>query len=322
MPGPVQNPNSGGIKRGMEQRPGMIVIAGPTASGKTSLSVKLALELNGEIINADSMQVYRGMDIGTAKPTTEERRGIPHHLMDVVDPDEEFNAAMYRSLARPLVEEISSRGKLCFVVGGTGLYLKSLWGGLSDCPPSDPEIRAGLRREFEEGRGTSMHERLRRADPESGEKIHPNDKVRIIRALEIISILGRPPSEIQREHGFGDKPFRVLKFCLELERGSLYRRIDERSEKMMDQGLIEESENLLDKGYAPDLRPFKALGYKHVFGFLRGGYTLEEAVQGIKTDTRRYAKRQLTWFRKDPEMFWVHPEKIEWIAGRIRSFIR
>ena len=298
-----------------------IIIAGPTASGKTGVSVKLALALGGEIINADSMQVYRGMDIGTAKPTPEEQGGIPHFLLSVVDPDEEFNAAIYRSMALPLVKDIVSRGKACLVVGGTGLYIKSLTRGLFQCPPADPEFRESLRKESN-ARGTmTLYERLKRIDPESAGRIHPNDRVRIIRALEVAHLTHRQPSELIKDHGFSDTRLKTLKICLEVDREELYHRIDERAVAMVESGLAQETENLLAKGYGPDLKPMMSIGYRHMVNYLRSKWSLEETIHSIQRDTRRYAKRQFTWFRADPEYLWISAEDFDSLLEKIKVFL-
>lgn len=302
--------------------PKVIVIAGPTASGKTSLGVELALALGGEIVNADSMQVYRGMDIGTAKPTYEEKRGIAHHLMDVVDPDEEYNAAMYRSMALPIITDILSRRKMCFVVGGTGLYIKSLLSGLFKCPPSDPDLRESLYRECDLLGTGNLHERLKHLDPESAGKIHPNDRVRLIRALEIIQLTNRLPSALSGEHGFRDRSLNALMICMKVSREHLYERINKRSVFMVEGGLVEETENLLMQGYSPDLKPMKAIGYRHIIKYLKKEWTLIEAIHRIQRDTRRYAKRQLTWFRADPEASWVDPEDFDVILKKVKDFAR
>ena len=301
--------------------PNCIIIAGPTATGKTSLSVALAKVFDGEIINADSMQVYRGMDIGTAKPTPEEQSGIPHHLLDVVDPDEGFNAAIYRSFALPLVSDIVSRGKVCFVTGGTGLYIKSLTKGLFHCPPSDPEIRESLHRECEAHGTKALHERLKQKDPESAGKIHTNDKVRIIRALEIAQLTDHLPSDLIEKHGFSDTSLNTQTICLDANREELYDRINKRSLAMIDAGLIEETENLLNKGYSPDLKPMQSIGYRHIVAYLQGKWTLEEATQNIQRDTRRYAKRQFTWFRGDPDYAWMAPEEMDSLQEEIKGFL-
>ncbi|MBW1999862.1 MAG: tRNA (adenosine(37)-N6)-dimethylallyltransferase MiaA, partial [Deltaproteobacteria bacterium] len=251
-----------------ENKPKVVVIAGPTASGKSALAVWLATLLNGEIISADSMQVYRGMDIGTAKPTLQERRGVPHHLIDVVDPDEEFNAALYRSLAVTAVDEIVSRGKVAFIVGGTGLYIKTLLGGLLECQPSDPALRQDLQRLYDEKGAAFLHGELKRVDPEAAQRIHPHDKVRITRALEIIYLTKKPLSALISTHGFRNRPFQALKICLKWDRERLYDLINRRSSEMIEKGLIEETEALLKRGYSPELRPMKSLGYRHALKYI------------------------------------------------------
>ncbi len=299
----------------------VVVIAGPTASGKTSLGVKLALALGGEILNADSMQVYRGMDVGTAKPTREEQKGIPHHLLDVVDPDEEFNAAIYRSMAIPVITDMVARDKPCFVAGGTGLYIRSLLKGLFECPPSDMEIRESLRRECDTLGSPGLHERLVDIDPQCAQKIHPNDSIRIIRALEIIRLTGRRPSEVTGEHGFRDSRFNALELCLDVDREELYDRINRRSVRMFEKGLARETENLLRKGYSPELKPMKSIGYRHMIMCLKGDWSREDAIRRLQRDTRRYAKRQLTWFRADPEFLWIRPDDFEPVLERVRTFL-
>jgi len=301
--------------------PKLIIIAGPTASGKTSISVQLARLVDAEIINADSMQVYRGMDIGTAKPGREERKGIPHHLMDVVDPDEEYNAAIYRDMACAAALDIIGRGKRAMVVGGTGLYIKSLLGGLFQCPPPAPEIRESLEREWESAGPCVLYERLERLDPQRARKIHPNDRVRVLRALEIITLTNRLPSQLTRRHGFSDRTFNALKFCLKREREELYHRINTRTSAMIDGGLLTETENLLKKGYSPLLKPLQAIGYKQAVEYLQGRFSLEKAVEKIQRETRRYAKRQLTWFRADPEYTWVDPRQVDVFMRKIETFL-
>jgi len=304
-----------------QRRPKVIVIAGPTASGKTALAVALARSLSGEIVNADSMQVYRGMDIGTAKPTYEERRGIPHHLLDVVNPDEDFNAAIYRRMALPIVNEICSTGKTCFVVGGTGLYIRGLIGGLIDSPPSDPDLRERLRMECESQGTAKLHEKLESLDPERAESIHPNDGVRIIRAIEIIYLSNLRSSDLMKRHGFRERSLNALKLCLHVDREDLYHRINERSVKMADKGLIEETQDLLKQGYSPDLNSMKAIGYRHMIRYLQGEWSLEETIIRLKRDTRRYAKRQLTWFRAEPGVIWVDPNDLDMIINKIQLFL-
>jgi tRNA dimethylallyltransferase len=284
-------------------KPKVIVITGPTASGKSSLAVELALYLGGEIVNADSMQVYRGMDVGTAKPTIAQRRGIPHHLIDVVNPDEGFDAARYRALAVPQLQDLASRGIPSFVVGGTGLYIKTLLARLWDEKGAEP-----------------LYEELKTLDPESALRIHPHDRVRIVRALEIFHLTHQRPSSLVRRHGFRANAFEALKICMEMDRKELYERINQRSLAMIEGGLVSETEGLLKKGYSPDLKPMKALGYRHVVNFLEGACTLDETIYELQRDTRRYAKRQLTWFGADPEMVWIKPRDIDGIIKKIRAF--
>jgi tRNA dimethylallyltransferase len=300
--------------------PRLIVIAGPTASGKTVVSVEIARLFDAEIINADSMQVYRGMDIGTAKPSIEERKGVPHHLLDVVDPDEEYNAAIYRDMACAAALDIIRRGKRAMVVGGTGLYIKSLLGGLFQCPPSAPEIRESLKREWESAGPRSLYERLERLDPQSARKIHPNDRVRVVRALEVIFLTNRPPSSLSRQHGFSDRTFNALKFCLKSEREELYHRINTRAIAMIDGGLLDEAENLLRRGYSPQLKPLQAIGYKQAVEYLEGRFSLEETIERIQKETRRYAKRQLTWFRADHDYTWLDPRQMDFFVREIKAF--
>jgi tRNA dimethylallyltransferase len=303
-----------------DQRPKLIIIAGPTASGKTGLAVELAHEFNGEIVNADSMQVYRYMDIGTAKPTIDQRKGVTHHLVDVVDPDDEFNASIYRSLAVAAINSVIEKKKTCFVVGGTGLYIKTLLGGLMECPSSDPELRDALVNECLEKGSPFLHSRLKRLDPDSAARIHPNDKTRVIRALEIINLSNIQPSSIIDQHAFSERMFRTLKICLDVDRDRLYERINIRCEHMIESGLVDETEALIGKGFSSDLRSMKSLGYRHAVAFLKGEWSSEEMTCNLKLDTRRYAKRQLTWFRGDVEMVWLEPDNREIIRSSIREF--
>jgi len=305
-----------------ENKPKVVVIAGPTASGKSALAIRLAILMKGEIISADSMQVYRGMDIGTAKPTLQERKRVPHHLIDVVDPDEEFNAALYRSLAVPAVNEIVSKGKVPFIVGGTGLYIRTLLGGLLECPPSDPDLRQELQRLYDEKGAAFLHGELKRVDPEAAQKINPRDRVRVTRALEIIHLTKKPLSALISTHGFRNRPFQSLKICLKWDRERLYDRINRRSSEMTEKGLIEETEALLKRGYSPELKPMKSLGYRHAVKYLMGEWDRDKTIATLQRDTRRYAKRQLTWFRGDSEFYWLRPEEEEKIVALIKDFLK
>ncbi|MBI4714911.1 MAG: tRNA (adenosine(37)-N6)-dimethylallyltransferase MiaA [Nitrospirae bacterium] len=281
------------------------VLVGPTAVGKTRLALRIAREAGAEIISADSRQVYRGMDIGTAKPDPVQRGSVPHHLIDVVDPDGPFDAGIFRKLALEAIEAIHRRGKIPLVAGGTGLYVRVLTEGLCEAPKADPGLRLSLlRRETEEGEGT-LYAELVRVDPDSARRIHPRDQIRIVRALEVFILAGTPLSRLQRE-GTGERlPFSVGVVGLTLDREVLYRRIEERVDAMVAQGLEGEVRGLLERGYDKDLPSMMGLGYKQWVGFLRGQYDREEAIRLLKRDTRRYAKRQGTWFRRDPGIHWV-----------------
>ena len=299
----------------------IIIITGPTATGKTDMAVNLALDMGGEVVNCDSMQVYKGMDIGTAKPTPEEKKGIPHHLLDIVNPDEEFNASIYRGHALPVIRDIIEREKLCFVVGGTGLYIKSLLGGLFECPSSDPEIREHFLKEYDEKGKDILYERLKKLDPIYAKTVHPNDRVRITRALEVIELTGSPFSLLASGHSFKKREFIPLKICLYHEREILYERINMRSLKMFKSGLIEETENLLKKGYSPELKPLKSIGYRHAMDYLENRMDYDQSIELLKRDTRRYAKRQITWFKADPEMLWFTPGHIDEIIQKTKKFV-
>ncbi len=306
----------------MKSKPKVVVIAGPTASGKTELAIQLAEYFEAEIVNADSMQVYRGMDIGTAKPTVEQRKKIPHHLIDVVNPDEEFNAAIYRELALAAIQDIWRRGKICFVVGGTGLYIRALLGGLFYVPKKDPELRSRLRKEAKEQGLKELYKRLIEYDPEYAKLIHPNDRVRIIRALEIYYLTGEKPSELIKRHRFKDNSLDALRIFLHIPRKQLYERINKRSVRMIESGLIEETRRLLIQGYSPELKPMQSIGYRHMVKYIQGEWNLKQALRRMQTDTRRYAKRQITWFKKEPDMIWISPEDIEKIKKEISNFLK
>jgi tRNA dimethylallyltransferase len=301
-------------------RPKVIVISGPTASGKTSLAVELALRLGGEIVNADSMQVYRGMDIGTAKPTEEEKKGVPHHLLDVADPDENFNAAVYRSMAMPVILEIVKRGNPCFVVGGSGLYIRALLGGLFECPEPPEELRRALKREWEELGPEKLHRRLEETDPRAASAIHPNDRIRVLRALEVIALTGKPFSDIADNHDFKDNPLEALKICLHMERERLYNRINHRCKRMIREGLLEETRYLLGRGYGPELKPMQSIGYRHAVACIQGDWDPAFALERLQIDTRRYAKRQLTWFRGESDYLWRTTKESDKIHEDLLNF--
>ena len=303
-----------------EELPKLLILSGPTGSGKSELAIELASLLGAEIINADSMQVYRGMDIGTAKLPMPKRKGIPHHVIDIVDPDQEFNAALFRSHALPIIDDCRRRDIPIIVVGGTGLYINALLGGLFKCPPSQRELRQKLWEECENKGSTYLYERLCGVDRKAAESIHPMDTIRIIRALEVVYLTERPFSEVTEEHRFSERRFSPLHISLFVDREILYDRINSRTLSMIDAGLVGEVEGLLAMGYGPELKPMKAIGYRHMVGYLKDDWDLDEAVRLIQRDTRRYAKRQNTWFRADPEVVRVNPDDRSGIIDMVRAF--
>ena len=272
----------------------ILVLSGPTASGKTAIAISLARAFPLDIVSADSMQVYRGMDIGTAKPTLVQRAEVPHHLVDVADPDEKFSAGRFVAEAEEAMRGIRKKGRLPLVAGGTGMYIRSLLRGL-DALPSDPGVRARLTLRWEEDRGKALYDELKRIDPVSAAKIHPSDRARIVRSLEVAEITGVPASAQKASWAHGGSRFRVLFLVLSVEREELYRRIDRRVEEMFRAGLVEEVNGLLARGYGRNLASMGALGYRHVLSHLLDGISRGQAVDQMKRDTRRYAKRQVTW---------------------------
>lgn len=305
----------------VDDSPKLIIISGPTCSGKSALAVELASIVGGEIINADSMQVYRGMDIGTAKLTISERKGIPHHLIDIINPDQEFNAALFLVHALPIIKDLHSKKIPIIVVGGTGLYVRTLLGGLFNCPPSDVELRQNLWKECEKQGPSFLYEKLSRLDKNAADRIHPMDKVRIIRALEVIHLTGHKFSELTRKHGFSNKRFSQLNLCLHVNRHILYRRINRRAISMIDSGFINEVEVLLKMGYDSNLKPMQAIGYRHIVGYLNNKWNFNETIRLIQRDTRRYAKRQLTWLRAEPDIILVNPDDTTEIINKVMTFI-
>ena len=286
-------------------RPALTVICGPTAVGKTELALALAESFDGEIISADSRQVYRLMDIGTAKPTLDELQRVRHHLINVVWPNQEFHAARFIELAEAAMLDIRHRNKQPFLVGGTGLYIRALTEGLLNAPGADPALRKELHDRAEHEGSEVLHAELAGIDPDSAARLHPNDLIRIVRALEVFHLSGRPLSELQNEHGFNTEHYRTLKIGLTCDREILYDRIDRRSEAMFQEGLLEEAEQILQAGYDAGLKIFRTIGYRQAFALLRGEITRDEAVEDLKRCTRRYAKQQVTWFRKDKSIIWL-----------------
>jgi tRNA dimethylallyltransferase len=290
-------------------KPKLVIILGPTAVGKSDIVVDLAAQVQAEIISADSQQVYRYMDIGTAKPSREQRQKIAHHLIDIVDPDEDFDAAMFRKLATESASKITDGGKNIIICGGTGLYIKALTQGLFVGPGRNPQIRRALESEIDEHGIGALYQRLEQVDPTSALRIHPHDRQRITRALEVYQTTGQKISEWQNQHGFNDLLFDVLKLGFNRQRSQLYERIERRCDSMIQAGLINEVNALVEKGYGLDLKPMQSVGYRHAGLFLQGQMPLEDAVSLMKRDTRRLAKRQLTWFRNDHEIRWFDPER-------------
>ncbi|MHB1419880.1 MAG: tRNA (adenosine(37)-N6)-dimethylallyltransferase MiaA [Bacillota bacterium] len=303
----------------------LIVIAGPTAVGKSGVAVELAALVGGEIISGDSMQVYRGMDVGTAKLTEEEKYSkdgqyIPHHMLDIIDLDQPFSVADFQTLARELIDEVHCRRKMPILVGGTGLYIQAIIDPYQFSPiETDWLLRAELKEEADKFGYENLHQRLKDVDPETAARLHPNDLRRIIRALEVYIKTGQTMTERQGSQN-RQALYDLYMFGLSMDRQELYRRIDERVDEMIRQGLLEEVRSLLDRGISPDSVAFQGLGYRQVVDYTAGKYSLEEAIRLIKRDTRRFAKRQYTWFRRDPRIMWIDVGKytdVREIAAKI-----
>ncbi len=303
------------------EKPKVIVICGPTGIGKTTVGIELAGKFGGEIISADSMQIYRHMDIGTAKPTSEELAQIAHYMIDIVDPDEDYDAVRFSNQARDRVAGIVNRSLIPFIVGGTGLYIKALLHGLFQSKPVDPQIRNGLKQEAAENGIGFLFERLKKVDPAAADRIHPNDLYRILRALETIESSGKTISEYHQSHGFADDPFTVLKIGLEMDRQDLYARIDKRVDLMIEAGFVAEVTKLLEMGYAAELKSMQSIGYRHVAAFLEKKIPWDECVRTLKRDTRRFAKRQFTWFGADQAISWQAPGHMKDIISLAGKFL-
>lgn len=302
-------------------KPKLLVILGPTASGKSKLAMDIAGSLRSEIVSADSLHVYRHFDIGTAKPTTGDREAAPHHLIDIINPDEEFNAGRFRAFARQVIDELRGSGKKIILVGGTYLYIKVLLSGLIEDLPADSGIRSRLKK-LRSAFGTEyIYENLKSLDPEAAAKIHPNDYVRAERALEVLYLTGEKISHLQSLHEFGDRDYEYIKIGISVEREELKRRIDSRVDKMIEDGLVGEVENLRLMGCGPGLKPMQSIGYKEINRYLDGEIGLEKAVELIKRDTKRFAKRQMTWLRRDKEITWFDlPRDFEKVLEAARGF--
>jgi len=300
----------------------IIVICGPTGVGKTGTAIYLSEQFGGEIIGADSMQIYRYMDIGTAKPTKEEKEKIAHHMIDIRDPDEPYDAGIFAGEALKKIAELKKKESLPFIVGGTGLYIKALIYGLSRKVPVDPKILCRLKDEAGEEGTSALYKRLREKDPAAAERIHPNDIFRITRALEVYEKTGKPISSYHTNHGFKEPRLNAFTIGLHMERETLYEHINTRVDKMISQGLLDEVKDLLQKGYSPKLKSMQAIGYRHMVEYLQGNLSWDEAIRTLKRDTRRYAKRQLTWFKSVHGIKWYYPSHKEKIAKEIRAFLR
>lgn len=297
----------------MESKRPLVIITGPTASGKTALSIELAKQIGGEIISADSMQVYRHMDIGSAKVTKEEMDGVPHHLIDVLEPSEEFNVVRFQEMARKAMEEIYERGKIPIIAGGTGFYIQAL---LYDIDFTETDENNSVREELEQKARTEgasvLHAMLKEIDPESAEAIHENNVKRVIRAIEFYRQTGKKISDHNRQEREKSSPYQFLYYVIDLPRELLYSRIEQRVDQMVEQGLVEEVKALQDMGCTRDMVSMQGLGYKEILDYLNGQLTLDEAVYVLKRDTRHFAKRQLTWFRRERDVRWL---ELETFAG-------
>ncbi|MGH7935163.1 MAG: tRNA (adenosine(37)-N6)-dimethylallyltransferase MiaA [Candidatus Binataceae bacterium] len=286
-----------------QSRVGFIV--GPTGVGKSAFALDLADRLGAEVVNADSRQVYRGMDIGTAKPTPAERHRVPHHLIDIRSPDEPLDAATFASLAHAAIAEIAARRRSALVVGGSGLYLRVLRDGIFDGPAASPALRGELYASGRDHGVPYLHAQLREADPASAAWISPNDRTRIVRALEVFRLTGMTISEHHRRHNFARREYESLTVGLEMERGRLYDTINRRFEAMVADGMVEETRRLMAAGLAVDRAPLSTIGYRQIAAFIRGELDLKRAIELAQRDSRRFAKRQLTWFRRDPDVVWL-----------------
>ncbi|QTL98303.1 tRNA (adenosine(37)-N6)-dimethylallyltransferase MiaA [Iocasia frigidifontis] len=285
----------------------LLVLLGPTGVGKTGLSLKIARRMKFEIISADSMQIYRGMDIGTAKVSNEDRKVVRHHMIDIIEPDDDFSVADYKTLVDKLIPEIVKRGTRPMLVGGTGLYIKSVMRGfLFPEMKINKKLRSQLFQEAEDKGNIYIHNKLKEIDPELADKLHPNDLRRVIRGIEVYEETGKTTSYFKKKQTETPDRYKSLKIGLHRERSELYKRINQRVDKMIEDGLIEEVERLLEDGFKISGTALQGLGYKEIISYLKGEYDLAEAVRVLKRDTRHYAKRQLTWFRRDKSIKWIN----------------
>ncbi|MGC4095811.1 MAG: tRNA (adenosine(37)-N6)-dimethylallyltransferase MiaA [Nitrospira sp.] len=294
----------------LHHRP-LVALLGPTAVGKSRIAIAVAKHFDTDVLAADSRQVYRGMDIGTDKPTPQERQNVPHRLIDLADPRDTFNAGRYRQAAMVEIERLYGIGRLPFIVGGTGLYIRTLVRGLCPAPPADPQVRAELKKMKDEQGREGLYAELLRVDPATAARLHRNDESKVMRALEVYRLSGRPLSAVQAEHGFQDTPFATLLIGLDRTKETLYRRIEERIDWQLTHGMVEETRLLLDQGYGRELGSMTALGYCQVGEYLANECDYAEMVRRFKRDTRRFAKRQMTWFRSEAGVEWLFIEDNE-----------
>lgn len=305
----------------MTKKP-LIVLTGPTAVGKTKLSIALAKAVDGEIISADSMQVYKYMDIGSAKIMPEEMQGVPHHLVDVLLPEEEFHVARFQEMAKAAMKEIYGRGRIPILVGGTGFYIQAV---VKDVDFTETETDSSYRDELElfakEHGAEALHEKLKEVDPAAAGEIHANNVKRTIRALEFFHQTGTRISEHNQEQKEKETPYRTSYFVLNDERSRLYERIDKRVDQMLEAGLLDEVKMLKERGYTKDMVSMQGLGYKEILDYLDGNCTLEEAVYILKRDTRHFAKRQLTWFRREKSVIWVNKNEFDYDDDKILEYM-
>lgn len=305
------------------KKPKLLVVLGPTAVGKSAVGIDIAKRLGGEIINADSLQVYKHFNIGTAKPNFEELNQVKHHLIDIVEPDQDFNAGMFRSAAAATIKELHESNTNMILVGGTYLYVKVLLSGLIEGLPANHEIRENIKKLRLTFGLPYVYHRLQELDPDAASKIHPNDYIRAERALEVNYLTGQKMSEFQSQHNFQDQDYRYMKIGINMDRELLRECIDTRVDHMMVLGLVDEVKKLRELGYSQDLKPMQSIGYKEINQFLDAEIDLDEAVELIKRDTKRFAKRQMTWLRKDDEIEWFQKDgDLDEILMKVSAFFK
>ena len=302
-----------------EERKSLVVLTGPTAVGKTKLSIALAKKIGGEIISADSMQVYRHMDIGSAKIRPEQMQGVPHHLIDVLEPSEDFNVVIFQEKCKECMAGIYERGHIPILTGGTGFYIQAVLNNIDFTENEASPYRAELEALAEEKGSTWLHEELRKVDPESAEAIHENNVKRVIRALEFYRLTGKKISEHNEEQKERQSPYHFAYFVLNDEREHLYRRIEQRIDQMLEQGLVDEVKKLKSMGCHQEMVSMKGLGYKEILDYLDGITTLPEAVEILKRDTRHFAKRQITWFKREEDVIWLNKQDYAYDEDKILS---